>query len=101
MRSRIGAKKFDRYSLPIWPALDMLAAVGLAALAGWLLARVRRGARRLEMRAAPALGALALAALLLGYDMTYQPYYLSYFNPLLGGGPVAQESAAGGLGRGP
>jgi hypothetical protein len=96
----IGAKKFDRYSLPIWPALDMLAAVGLVALAGWLLARVRRAARWLEMRAAPAIGALALAALLLGYDMTYQPYYLSYFNPLLGGGPVAQDLLLVGWGEG-
>jgi hypothetical protein len=96
----IGAKKFDRYSLPIWPALDMLAAVGLAALAGWLLGRVRRVAQRLKMHAAPALGALALVALLLGYDMTYQPYYLSYFNPLLGGGPVAQELLLVGWGEG-
>jgi 4-amino-4-deoxy-L-arabinose transferase-like glycosyltransferase len=96
----IGGKKFDRYSLPIWPALDILAAVGLAALAGWLGAWVRRGAGWLKLRAAPALGALALAALLLGYDMTYQPYYLSYFNPLLGGGPVAQELLLVGWGEG-
>ncbi len=96
----MGAKKFDRYSLPIWPVLDILAAVGLAALAGWLLGRVRRVARWLELRAAPALGAVALATLLLGYDMTYQPYYLSYFNPLLGGGPVAQELLLVGWGEG-
>jgi 4-amino-4-deoxy-L-arabinose transferase-like glycosyltransferase len=96
----IGAKKFDRYSLPIWPVLDILAAVGLAALAGWLLARVRRLAGWLETRAAPAIGALLLAVLLLGYDMTYQPYYLSYFNPLLGGGPVAQELLLVGWGEG-
>ena len=54
----------------------------------------------LEARAVPALGALALAALLLGYDMTYQPYYLSYFNPLLGGGPVAQDLLLVGWGEG-
>jgi 4-amino-4-deoxy-L-arabinose transferase-like glycosyltransferase len=96
----IGAKKFDRYSLPIWPALDILAAVGLAALASWLVGRVWPGARRLKLRAAPALGALALGVLLLGYDMTYQPYYLSYFNPLLGGGPVAQELLIVGWGEG-
>lgn len=96
----MGAKKFDRYSLPIWPVLDILAAAGLAALAGWLLARVRRATRWLETRAVPAIGALALAALLLGYDMTYQPYYLSYFNPLLGGGPVAQELLLVGWGEG-
>jgi len=96
----IGAKKFDRYSLPIWPALDILAAVGLAALAGWLLTRARRTAHWLEMRAVPAIGALVLAALLLGYDMTYQPYYLAYFNPLLGGGPVAQNLLLVGWGEG-
>jgi len=96
----IGAKKFDRYSLPIWPVLDILAAVGLAALASRLLVWVRRGAGRLQMRAATGLGALALAALLLGYDMTYQPYYLSYFNPLLGGGRVAQGLLLVGWGEG-
>ncbi|MDQ2999456.1 MAG: hypothetical protein M3R61_20680, partial [Chloroflexota bacterium] len=95
-----GAKKFDRYSLPIWPVLDILAAAGLAALAGWLLARVRRAKSWLEARAVPAIGALALAALLLAYDMAYQPYYLSYFNPLLGGGPVAQELLLVGWGEG-
>jgi 4-amino-4-deoxy-L-arabinose transferase-like glycosyltransferase len=96
----IGAKKFDRYSLPIWPTLDILAAIGLAALVRWLLARVRRGAGWLKVRAASTLGALALVVLLLGYDMTYQPYYLSYFNPLLGGGPVAQELLLVGWGEG-
>jgi hypothetical protein len=96
----IGAKKFDRYSLPIWPALDILAAAGLLALARWLLARARRGAQWLEKRAAAPLGALALGALLLGYDMTYQPYYLAHFNPLLGGGPVAQNLLLVGWGEG-
>jgi len=32
--------------------------------------------------------------------MTYQPYYLSYFNPLLGGGPVAQNLLLVGWGEG-
>ncbi len=96
----IGAKKFDRYSLPIWPALDILAAVGLTELVRRLLARMQGSARWLEVRTVPAFSALALGVLLLGYDMTYQPYYLAYFNPLLGGGPVAQELLLVGWGEG-
>jgi 4-amino-4-deoxy-L-arabinose transferase-like glycosyltransferase len=96
----IGGKKFDRYSLPIWPTLDMLAAVGLVALAGRLLARVLRGSAWLKQRAAPTLGTLAVAALVLGYAMAWRPYYLSYFNPLLGGGPVAQDLLLVGWGEG-
>ncbi|HJZ46719.1 MAG TPA: glycosyl transferase, partial [Roseiflexaceae bacterium] len=44
------------------------------------------------------LSVLGVAAL--GYDMSYQPYYLSHFNPLLGGGPVAQDLLLVGWGEG-
>jgi hypothetical protein len=104
----LGGKKFDRYSLPIWPELDILAAAGLAALAGRLAALWRRNSRaggqragtRLDAPAARGLGALALGVLLLGYALAQRPYYLAYFNPLLGGGPVAQDLLLVGWGEG-
>ena len=43
----IGAKKFDRYLLPIWPALEIIAAAGLTAGGAALLALLpRRGPER-------------------------------------------------------
>jgi hypothetical protein len=83
-------KKFDRYLLPAFPALCMLAAAGWV----WLLARLR-----LPQRLAP----LAWGALLLAQAATlwwYHPYYLAYYNPLLGGGPVAAETIPVGWGEG-
>jgi 4-amino-4-deoxy-L-arabinose transferase-like glycosyltransferase len=91
----IGPKKFDRYTLPTWPALLTLSAAGLGYAAGWLRARLpgrSRGARR------PALALLLVAqAAVLAW---YHPYYLSYYSPLLGGGPAAQRALLIGWGEG-
>jgi hypothetical protein len=83
-------KKFDRYLLPIFPALCILAAAGWV----WLLARLP-----LPRRLAP----LAWGALLLAQATTllgYHPYYLAYYNPLLGGGPAAVRTIPVGWGEG-
>lgn len=100
----VGGKKFDRYSLPIWPALDILAAVGLLGLGAWLLALVRRRSARITSGRSQASLKAALFGLIgvaaLAYDMSYQPYYLSYFNPLLGGGQVGQDLLLVGWGEG-
>jgi 4-amino-4-deoxy-L-arabinose transferase-like glycosyltransferase len=91
----LGPKKFDRYVLPTWPALLVLSAAGWAAL-------LALGARLFARRAA-ALG-WALAGLLLVLQCSqpalYHPYYLSYYNPLLGGGAVAQRTLLIGWGEG-
>jgi len=86
-------KKFDRYALPILPALDILAAAGLLALLGSL-------ARLTRQRRLPTLG-ITLVTLLASLTLLiYQPYYLAYFNPLLGGGPAAQRTLLVGWGEG-
>lgn len=85
----IGPKKFDRYVLPTWPALLVLAAAGLDAAVG----RIPRASLR-----SLAVGC-GLAVELAGAAW-YHPYYLSYYNPLLGGGPVAQRSFLIGWGEG-
>jgi hypothetical protein len=85
----IGPKKFDRYILPTWPALIILAAAGLVAL----VAAIPRRSLRV---AAIALGVASELAIM-GW---FQPYYLSYYNPLLGGGRVAQQIFLIGWGEG-
>lgn len=93
------AKKFDRYLLPIWPALQILGAVGmLTLLEAWcararaLAAPTRRGV------ATVATIGLLVAALL--PPIIYRPYFLAYYNPLLGGGAPAQEVLLAGWGEG-
>jgi hypothetical protein len=83
-------KKFDRYLLPSFPALCILAAAGWV----WLLARLPLPGR---------LEPLAWSVLLLaqaGTLLWYHPYYLAYYNPLLGGGPVAARTIPVGWGEG-
>jgi len=92
----IGAKKFDRYLLPLYPALDLVAGFGFVALAGWAWARwQQRGARLAIVLLTSALlviqGALALPQF---------PYYLTYYNPLLGGGQAAVDVMQIGRGEG-
>jgi hypothetical protein len=85
----LGAKKFDRYLLPVVPALVILASLGW-----WLLlSHIRQ----------PAAGAAAAAALVavIGLPLvTTSPYPLSYYNPVLGGGPAAQHAVMIGNGEG-
>jgi hypothetical protein len=96
----LGAKKFDRYLLPDFPALGVLAAVGIGA-------EVARFTRRRQARSPgrqPWLATALLGMLLAGFAArpaysTY-PYYLSYYNPLIGGGPTAQRTVMVGNGEG-
>lgn len=92
----LGAKKFDRYLLPVYAPLDLIAATGWVALAAWL------GAQRFVFRWR------YVALLLLGVAIAFQaagtlhtfPYYLSHYNPLLGGSRRAPEVMQIGWGEG-
>ena len=91
----LGPKKFDRYVLPTWPALLVLSAAGwsaLLAVGAPLLAR-----RAAVLRWVPAGLLLVLQC---SQPTLYHPYYLSYYNPLLGGGAVAQRTLLIGWGEG-
>ncbi len=91
-----GAKKFDRYILPVYAALDLLAGIGLFALGDWLWEkRIRRGLRW---------GFVIIPILAIGWQgllafQTY-PYYLSYYNPLMGGSAKAPQVMMIGWGEG-
>ncbi|MGC8880096.1 MAG: ArnT family glycosyltransferase, partial [Anaerolineae bacterium] len=89
----LGGKRSHRYLLPIWPALYLLAALGLFHL-GRILATMRV-ARIAKWAAASLLGAL----LILPAGVT-APYYLSYHNPLVGGALVAPHLIKIGWGEG-
>ncbi|MCS6841453.1 MAG: glycosyltransferase family 39 protein [Roseiflexus sp.] len=93
------AKKFDRYALPVFPALTILAAAGICRTADFLWRRLRRGVvvptQRLVV-AGYALIVAGLAANLYGY----YPYYLAYYSPLFGGGPMAEQILPIGWGEG-
>ena len=90
-----GAKKFDRYLIPSFLPLDLLAGFGWAGALVWgwkargLLART---------------GILAIIAAAISSQVylaasTY-PYYLSYYNPLMGGSRKAPEVMMIGWGEG-
>jgi hypothetical protein len=92
------AKKFDRYLLPCFPALDLLAAVGIVALVretgawrGW-----SERVRSVALVASIAVATLVQAA----GTLAHHPYYLTYYNPLLGGGQRAVETITVGWGEG-
>lgn len=108
----LGPKKFDRYALPTWPALLVLSAAGwrllfelLQRVHYQLSTRTTAGASMPSRRAMAALlhpfiWAGALLFLAVSQQIAYHPYYLSYYNPLLGGGPVAQRLFLIGWGEG-
>jgi 4-amino-4-deoxy-L-arabinose transferase-like glycosyltransferase len=93
------AKKFDRYLLPAWPSLATLGAIGLALALDRLRAALAGLTRRARAVWAVA-GAAVLAGLLIVPPLVYRPYYLAYYNPLLGGGATAQQVLLAGWGEG-
>lgn len=96
----MGAKKFERYMLPAIPALDVVAAIGLVALAAATRSRWPAAARR---RSGASMATIALAAALVAQSaavVAHHPYYLAWYNPLLGGGPAAARVLPIGWGEG-
>lgn len=102
----LGAKKIDRYLLPIFPALDLLAG------AGWLksasaLQDLLGQPRRMRPSLSAGLPAHAFGAILIVLFLaqgtaisTGWPYYLDAYNPLAGGLKGALPVLAVGWGEG-
>ncbi len=118
----LGDKRDARYLLPIYFALCLLAALGLLEISNrlsliprghdvspglpasppWLTSALvpsrpqdgaGRGAGNLQFR-------FVFAVLLLGLGLLYHPYYLAYYNPLLGGPWIAPRLTKVGWGEG-
>ena len=99
----LGADKSERYNLPIFPALDILAAVGLYDLAGQIKSLISQrlpSAKGWPETSLQAVGLLLVLTLQGGPTLAHYPYYLSYFNPLLGGGHQAARTIMVGWGDG-
>ena len=84
-------KKFDRYLVPVFPALDLVAAAGVVGMAKWVSGWRRRGALVVIATA------IVLQALV---SLPYMPYFLAYENPLLGGPRMAAKVLPVGWGEG-
>lgn len=89
----VTAKNFDRYLLPAFPTLDLLAGLGL-----WqALARLTPAPRRMAITAAVAAGVIGLSG---WWVAGAWPHVLTYANPLLGGPAFASARIASGWGEG-
>ena len=94
-------KKFDRYLLPTFLPLDLVAGIGWWALAV-TLSKWFMQSSRLYLPEPFAIWALIALVGLAGFATTVQtyPYYLDYYNPLLGGPGKAGEVMMLGWGEG-
>jgi len=91
----LGAKKFDRYLLPIFGPLDIVAALGWVSAIVWLI-HVTQARRALVFAACVA----GLAVIQAAVALSTAPYYFSYYNPLLGGTAAAADVLMIGWGEG-
>ncbi len=92
----LGGKKFDRYAIPVYPMLDIMAAIGWVGLASWL---VERGSQLVSRYVVPAI-LLGVVAVQMLVTLPTFPYYFSYYNPLMGGAKKAPEVMLIGWGEG-
>jgi hypothetical protein len=104
-----GAKQFDRYLLPAFPALDIVAALGwLAALRFWILdfgfwSTTLRSGHPVTQSPSHLVTLSAIAVTLLFHalpGLLHYPYYLTYYNPLAGGSQGAAKTLMVGWGEG-
>ncbi len=104
-----GAKKFDRYVLPVFPIADLLAAVGWVGLARILWSHrlgMRPHMRQLRFvdvsvgRSLAVLLVLVVGVGQIGAAWSDRPYGFDYYNPLMGGSTAAQQTMMLGWGEG-
>jgi hypothetical protein len=95
----LSAKKFDRYLLPAYAPLDILAGMGWSSLIA-MLASTRRGFLNSFGRYAALLIGPLVISLQAGLSLQNYPYYFSYYDPLMGGGSNAPAVMHVGWGEG-
>jgi hypothetical protein len=99
----LSAKKFDRYLLPVYAPLDILAAMGWSSLVAALVSAQNgflKTLSRSTAQIAALLAVLLVVALQASLSLRTFPYYFTYYNPLLGGGPAAPAVMHVGWGEG-
>jgi 4-amino-4-deoxy-L-arabinose transferase-like glycosyltransferase len=94
-------KKFDRYMLPIFPTLNILAAAGLMSIYDlrFTIYDLSRHRSKIQNLKSKIILPLAIIALMVNLAW-FHPYQIAYYNPLLGGGPVAARTIPIGWGEG-
>lgn len=93
----LGAKKYDRYLMPIFPALDLVAGIGWLWLGKWTISRWWQLGRPGVVLGVGWLALLILQGLT---TLPHLPYYYTYYNPLLGGIHNAANYIQVGYGEG-
>ncbi|GIK39160.1 MAG: hypothetical protein BroJett011_29930 [Chloroflexota bacterium] len=103
----IGEKKQDRYFLPVYPWLNLIAAAGILSFGFWTaqlgvdfgFLRITHHVSRITPYILPV---LLVVVLLTNGLLVYSnfPYYFTYFNPLLGGIQGASKAVTIGWGEG-
>ena len=92
------ANKAERFLLPIFPPICILAALGIAYWVPMTIARLRLDyLARARFWSAGIIFALLLQA---GWSILHHPYYLSFYNPIFGGGFLIPKIIGIGLGEG-
>ena len=89
----LGAKKFDRYLLPIFPVLDLAAGIGLVLFCDFCFRVWNKRIVNLAIL-------LLLISIQTAFTFATYPYYLSYYNPLMGGATAASKVMFVGWGEG-
>jgi hypothetical protein len=92
----LGTKKFDRYLLPVYAPLDLIAAIGWVTIIHWLAKNIQNAA----LRKSTYLIYVAIVGLQIFWTLQTYPYYLSYYNPIMGGSKRAPEVMQIGWGEG-
>ncbi|MBX3015812.1 MAG: glycosyltransferase family 39 protein [Caldilineaceae bacterium] len=100
-------KKFDRYLLPAFLALDVIAALGWVALSQATYRRFRPVQTMVKpwwhqgaWWASGAILVVALGPLHGFFTAQHYPYYMTYYNPWLGGAQTAEQVLFVGWGEG-
>jgi hypothetical protein len=92
----LGAKKFDRYLIPIYAPMNIIAGLGWTAVAFC----VKEKMPSLYSRFVATALLIAVIGIQIWSSFEIFPYTLSYYNPLLGGGRKALQVMQIGWGEG-
>ncbi len=102
--------KVDRFLILIFPELNILSALGLTAMAAWIVSYASRLTSVFSplssrvSRLTPYVSMLVLSLIILSLQLSItlpvHPYYFTYWNPWLGGGRAAMDLLPIGAGEG-
>ncbi len=102
----LGGKRSNRYILPAWPALYLLAAIGISEFLKWTTQWMAKGLSQTlkpntqyKVTQYAIRNSILVLLVTLPPLLTY-PYYFSYFNPLMGGALTAPRLVKIGWGEG-